>query len=207
MKGLIGKKIGMSQIFDEKGRAIPVTVIEAGPCTVTQLKTMKKDGYNALQLGMIEVDEKKLNKPMKGHFKKKEVAPKKVLRELHFDNTDEYKLGQTLTVELFELGEKVDIVGTSKGKGFAGAMKRWNFNGGPMSHGSMFKRKPASGGCTDFARTMVGKRGPGRMGGDRVTVQGLKVLKVYPDRHLLLVKGAVPGADNGYLLIKNSVKK
>jgi len=207
MKGLLGKKIGMSQIFDEKGRALPVTIIKAGPCTITQIKTVKKDGYNALQLGMEEIEnEKRLNKPLKGHFSKEKVPPHKILKELRIDNVEEYKLGEKLTVSIFEVGERVDIVGTSKGKGFAGVMKRWGFAGGVSSHGSMFKRKPASGGCTDNARTIRGKKGPGRLGGGRVTTQGVKVLKIYSDNNLILVKGCVPGVKNGLLLIKNSIK-
>jgi len=207
MKGLIGKKIGMTQIFDETGKSIPVTVIEAGPCTITQIKTMEKDGYKALQLGFGDIKEKKVNKPLRGHFLKKKLSPLRFLKEFNVEDIEPYKIGQIIKVDTFEVGEKVDIIGTSKGKGFAGAMKRWNFAGGPNTHGSMFKRKPASGGSTDAARTFRGKRGPGRMGGDRISAQGLNVIKVYTDRNLILVKGSVPGAKNGLLLIKKSVKK
>ena len=209
MKGLIGKKIGMSQIFDEKGRAIPVTVIVAGPCTVTQVKTVEKDGYDALQLGMEEIKKgKKLTKPFEGHFKKNNIPCHRHVKEFKYEQVGEYKTGQKLAVgDIFKVGEVVDIVGTSKGKGFAGAMKRWNFSGGPKSHGSMHNRKPASGGATDAARTFKGKKRPGRMGGARVTVQSLQVVKIYPDKNLMLIRGSVPGAKNGVLLIKESVKK
>ena len=189
MKGLIGKKIGMSQIFDEIGRAIPVTVIEAGPCSVTQLKTVQKDGYNAIQIGIGDVKKNRMKKPLEGHFNKAEVPYMKHVREFRFEYAEEYKLGQKLTVEdYFKVGERVDIVGTSKGKGFAGAMKRWNFHGGPRSHGSMHNRKPASGGSTDAARTFKGKKTAGRMGGKRVTVQGLKIVKILTDKNLILLK-------------------
>lgn len=207
MKGLIGKKIGMSHIFDEKGIAIPVTIIEAGPCTVTQIKKVDSDGYNALQLGAGVAKKKQVNKPLEGHFKKSDISFQKYLKEFRINDVDEYKVGQKLTIEeLFEVGERVDVVGTSKGKGFAGAVKRWGFSGGSQTHGSMHKRKPASGGSTDAARTFKGKKRPGRMGGRRVTVQGLKIVKIYTDKNLILLKGAVPGSDNGFLLIKQSVK-
>jgi len=209
MKGLIGKKIGMTQIFDDNGKAIPVTVIVAGPCTVTQVKTLDRDGYDALQLGIEELKKgKKIPKPLEGHFKKNELSCYRYLREFKFDNITDYKTGQKLNVkDIFKTGELVDVVGTSKGKGFAGGVKRWGFSGGPRTHGSMHHRKAASGGSTDAARTFKGKKRPGRMGGKRTTVQGLKVLKVYSDKHLLLVKGSVPGAKNEFLLIKESVKK
>lgn len=207
MKGLLGEKLGMTQILDEQGNLIPVTVIKTGPCIVVQKKTKEKDKYESLQLGFKPLKKKKVLQPMKGHFKKAGVKPCQYLREFAFKNIDQFKLGMELKVDTFTVGEKVDITGISKGKGFAGAMKRWGFSGGPRSHGSMSHRRPASGGSTDAAKTLKGKRSPGRMGARRSTVQGLKIIKVYNEKHLLLVKGGVPGANGSILEIRKSIKR
>lgn len=206
-KAVLGKKIGMTQIFDEEGKAIPVTVIESKPCVVVQKKNLETDGYNAIQVGFGDVKEKRVSKPIKGHFKKAQLKPMKYLREFRLDNIDNYKVGQEINVDTFKPGDRVDVTGISKGKGFAGGVKRWHFNRGPMGHGSMYHRRPGSLGATDPARVFKGRKLPGRMGGERVTVQNLEVIKVYPDRNLMLVKGAVPGTKNSLLLIKDTVKK
>jgi len=206
-KAILGKKIGMTQIFDEEGKAIPVTVIESKPCVVVQKKNLETDGYNAIQVGFGDVKEKRVGKPIKGHFKKAQLKPMKYLREFRLDNIDNYKVGQEINVDTFKPGDRVDVTGISKGKGFAGSVKRWHFNRGPMGHGSMYHRRPGSLGATDPARVFKGRKLPGRMGGERVTVQNLEVIKVYPDRNLMLVKGAVPGTKNSLLLIKDTVKK
>lgn len=206
-KAILGKKIGMTQIFNEEGKAIPVTVIESKPCVVVQKKNLETDGYNAIQVGFGDVKEKRVSKPIKGHFKKAQLKPMKYLREFRLDNIDNYKVGQEINVDTFKPGDRVDVTGISKGKGFAGGVKRWHFNRGPMGHGSMYHRRPGSLGATDPARVFKGRKLPGRMGGERVTVQNLEVIKVYPDRNLMLVKGAVPGTKNSLLLIKDTVKK
>ncbi|NPV44207.1 MAG: 50S ribosomal protein L3 [Firmicutes bacterium] len=206
-KAILGKKIGMTQIFDEEGKAIPVTVIESKPCVVVQKKNLETDGYNAIQVGFGDVKEKRVSKPIKGHFKKAQLKPMKYLREFRLDNIDNYKVGQEINVDTFKPGDRVDVTGISKGKGFAGGVKRWHFNRGPMGHGSMYHRRPGSLGATDPARVFKGRKLPGRMGGERVTVQNLEVIKVYPDRNLMLIKGAVPGTKNSLLLIKDTVKK
>jgi large subunit ribosomal protein L3 len=206
-KGILGKKIGMTQIFDEAGRAIPVTVIEAGPCVVVQKKTVEKDGYSAIQVGFEDIKESKLNKPLRGHFAKHGVIPKRFLRELRLKDTDKYEVGQEIRVDIFQPGEKVDVTGISKAKGFQGVIKRHGQQRGPMSHGSMYHRRVGSMGSNTFpARTFPGKKMPGRMGGERVTVLNLQVVKVDPDRNLLLVKGSVPGNKNSLLIIRDSVK-
>jgi large subunit ribosomal protein L3 len=206
VEGLIGKKIGMTQQFDEKGNAIPVTILEVGPCTVIQKKTEGKDGYSALQLGFVEKNPKRRpNKAEEGHFEKASLPPTKVLREFSFDAEDDVKEGDQLSVEIFEVGEKVDIVGTSKGKGFAGVIKRWGFHGGKGSHGSMFHRAPGSIGCSaDPSRVLKGKKLPGQMGDERVTVKNLLIVETDKEQNLLVVKGAVPGAKGGYVLIKKT---
>jgi large subunit ribosomal protein L3 len=206
VEGLIGKKIGMTQQFDEKGNAIPVTIIRVGPCAVIQRRTEEKDGYSALQLGFIEEKpKKKPNKAMDGHFQKSGVPPTKVLREFMCETKEEIKEGDQFSVDIFKVGEKVDIVGTSKGKGFAGVVKRWGFHGGKGSHGSMFHRAPGSIGCSaDPSRVMKGKKLPGQMGNERVTVKNLSVIETDTEHNLLVVKGAVPGAEGGYLLIKKT---
>lgn len=210
VEGIIGKKIGMTQIFDEEGNVIPVTVIKAGPCTVIQKKTKDKDGYEALQLGLVEEKPKKHpNKPEQGHFKKSGSPVLKVLREVKYQGPVELKEGDQILVDIFEVGEKVHVVGISKGKGFQGVVKRHGFAGGDAAHGSMFHRAPGSIGASSFpSRVIKGMRMGGRMGGDRVTVRNLKVVQVDKENHLLLVKGAVPGANGGIVLIKKgSFKK
>lgn len=208
-KGILGKKVGMTQVFNPAGQLVPVTVVEAGPCVVVQIKTEEKDGYSAVQLGFEEVKKKKLvNKPLSGHFARAGVNPQRHLREIRIDagEQDKYQVGQVLKADLFQEGEKVDVTGTSKGKGFAGAVKRYGFNRGPMSHGSMYHRRPGSLGATDPERVFKGRRLPGRMGGEQVTIQGLEVVQVDPENNLLLLKGAVPGRKGSLLLIKETVK-
>ena len=205
-KAILGIKIGMTQIFDEQGQAVPVTVVEAGPCTVLQKKSLASDGYNAIQVGFGSVKENRVNKPLKGHFKKANVKPLRFIREFRMENIDEYEIGQEIKVDLFAPGDVVDVVGTSKGKGFAGGVKRHNFARGSMGHGSKYHRRPGSLGAKGPARVFKGRKLPGRMGGERVTVQGLKVVKVYPERNLILIKGSIPGPKKGLVLIKNTVK-
>ena len=205
MKGIIGRKVGMMQLFDETGKAIPVTVISAGPCKVTEIRTQEKDGYTAVQMGFGEVKENKVNKPVAGFYKKINVSPMKVLREFRANDTKGFEIGQEIKASIFEAGQYVDVVGTSIGKGFAGGIKRHHFNGGPKTHGSMSHRKPCSGGATDAARTIKGTRKPGHMGNERVTAQGLKVVRVDDEKNLIIVRGAVPGAKKGLLMIKESV--
>lgn len=206
-KGILGKKIGMTQVFDETGKVIPVTVIEAGPCVVVQKKTVEKDGYSAIQVGFEDIKENKLNKPLRGHFAKHGVKPKRYLRELRLKDADKYEVGQEIRVDIFSPGERVDVTGISKAKGFQGVIKRHGKQRGPMSHGSMYHRRVGSMGSNTFpARTFPGKKMPGRMGGQRVTVLNLQVVKVDPERNLLLVKGSVPGNKNSLLIIRDSVK-
>lgn len=202
----MGIKVGMTQIYNEEGKAIPVTVVEAGPCTVLQKKKVETDGYNAIQVGFYNLKEKLANKPIKGHFKKANVKPLRYIREFRVDNVDDYEIGQEINVGIFEEGDIVDITGTSKGKGFAGGVKRHNFARGSMGHGSKYHRRPGSLGAKGPARVFKGRKLPGRLGGERVTVQCLKVVKVYSDRNLILVKGAIPGPKRGLVIIKNSVK-
>lgn len=206
MKAILGRKVGMTQISDPEGRVIPVTVIEAEPCVITQLKQKERDGYNAIQIGWIKLKESRLTKPLKGHFAKAEVTPRKFLREIRQDDLKGYKLGEEIKADIFKAGDSVDVTGISKGKGFSGVMKRWHFKGGPASHGSMIHRKPMSIGATDAARVFKGQKMPGHLGDKRVTVQNLKVVKVRPEDNLLLIQGAVPGAKNKLLLIKEAVK-
>lgn len=201
INGIIGKKLGMTQVFDESGMLVPVTVIEAGPCVVTQIKTLEKDGYEGVQIAFGDVKENRVTKPVKGQFAKSESTPKRYIREVPVDDVAELKLGQEIRADLFEPGEHVKITGTSKGKGFAGTVKRYHFHGADMTHGSMIHRKPQSGGATDAARTFKGVKRPGRMGNERVTQRGLIVYRVDAFRNLLLIKGSVPGANGGLLLI------
>lgn len=205
-KAIMGIKVGMTQIYNEEGKAIPVTVVEAGPCTVLQKKKVETDGYNAIQVGFYNLKEKLANKPIKGHFKKANVKPLRYIREFRVENVDDYEIGQEIDVSIFEEGDIVDITGTSKGKGFAGGVKRHNFARGAMAHGSKYHRGPGSLGAKGPARVFKGRKLPGRMGGERVTVQCLKVVKVYSDRNLILIKGAIPGPKRGLVIIKNSVK-
>ncbi|AGC69595.1 50S ribosomal protein L3 [Thermoclostridium stercorarium subsp. stercorarium DSM 8532] len=207
-KCMLGKKIGMTQIFAEDGTLIPVTVIKAGPVTVIQKKTVETDGYNALKVGFEDVSEKKVNKPTKGQFDKAGVSPKKYLREFRIENVDNYEVGQEIKVQdMFSEGDRVDVTGISKGKGFQGTIKRFGASRGPMSHGSGYHRGVGSMGAnTDPARVFKGKKMPGHMGNEKVTVQNLTVVRVDAERGLLLVKGAVPGVKGGLLMIKDSVK-
>lgn len=210
MKGILGKKVGMTQIFNERGEVIPVTVIEAGPCFVAQVKTVERDGYAAIQLGFEEAKPKRLTQPQLKHLQKSNLPPLRYLRELLVSKDDltNFQEGQKLTVDIFEEGELVDVTGASKGKGFAGVVKRHGFRGGPKTHGQSDRhRAPGSvGACTTPGRVFKGKRMAGRMGGERVTVQSLSVVMVDPERNLLAVKGAVPGAKNGLLLIRQARK-
>ena len=207
MKTLIGKKVGMTQIFDNKGKVIPVTVIEAGPCVVAQVKSVETDGYNAIQLGFEDVKESKLNKPEKGHFAKANVAPKKHLREFRVDSVEGVAVGTEFTVSEFAEGDKLDIQGTSKGKGFQGVIKRHGQHRGPMGHGSMYHRRPGSMGPTSTpGRVFKGKKLPGHMGKVTVTIQNLDVIKVDTDKNVVLVKGSVPGPKGAILKLRQSVK-
>ena len=206
-KGLIGKKIGMTQIFDEQGKVIPVTVIEAGPCVVAQVKTVETDGYDAIQLGFGDVKESKINKPEKGHFAKSKLSPKKHLREFRLDSIENVKVGDELKADIFETGEALDIQGTSKGKGFQGVIKRHGQSRGPMGHGSMYHRRPGSMGPTSTpGRVFKGKKLPGHMGHQTITIQNLEIVRVDLDKNVILVKGSVPGAKGAILKLKTSVK-
>lgn len=207
-KGIIGKKVGMTQIFMSDGTVIPVTVVEAGPCVVVQKKTVESDGYNALQLGFGKIlKAKKINKPMAGHFKKNNLEFFKILKEFRTDNVEEFEVGQEIKADIFAEGDLVDVQGISIGKGFQGVIKRHGFGGGPASHGSDFHRAPGSIGMCEFpGETLKGKKMPGRMGNKTVTIQGLKIVKVMADKNVLLIKGAVPGHKNGIIYIKKSTK-
>ena len=207
-KGLIGRKVGMTQIFDEKGNVIPVTVVELGPCTVTQKKTVENDGYNAVQLGFEDKKVTRTNKPMKGHFDKANVAPKKVLKEFRLEDDSAINVGDIIKADIFAAGEKVDVVGTSKGKGTAGVIKRWNFSRLKESHGTgPVHRHPGSLGVIDPARIFKGKRMAGHLGCERVTIQNLDVVKVDAENNLIAIKGAIPGPKKGIVMVVNSVKK
>jgi large subunit ribosomal protein L3 len=208
VKGILGTKLGMTQVWDNN-RVVPVTVVQAGPCVVTQVRTPDRDGYPAVQLGFGAIDPRKVNQPESGHFAKAEVAPRRHLVELRTTDASEYALGQEVTVETFAPGQFVDVTGTTKGKGFAGVMKRHGFHGLRASHGVERKhRSPgAIGGCATPGRVFKGTRMAGRMGGVRFTVQNLVIQAVDPDNHLLLVKGAVPGPKGGLVLIRSAVKK
>ncbi len=209
MQAILGKKIGMTQYITAAGNLIPVTALEAGPCIVTDLKTKEKHGYRAIQLGFDDnIKDKNLSKALKTYFEKKKLKPKKYLREVRLDEKENYELGQELKADIFKAGDLVDVRGTTIGKGFAGGMKRWNWRGGPGSHGSMFHRRIGSVGASSFpSRTWPGHHMPGRMGGAELTVQNLEVIKVDVAQNLILVKGAVPGADNSLLYIRRSLKK
>jgi len=204
-KGIIGKKLGMTQVFNDDGTVTPVTVVQAGPCVVTQKKTVEVDGYNAIQMGFEDKKEFRTNKPLKGHFKRAGVKPKKHVKEFR-DFPVDVNEGDQITVEEFTEGELVDVTGVSKGKGFAGTVKRYNFNRGPMTHGSHNHRAPGSIGATDAARVFKGKKLPGRMGNERVTIQNLEIVKVDKEKDLLLIKGSVPGPTNGIVYVKEAVK-
>lgn len=208
VKGILGSKLGMTQVWDENNRVVPVTVVQAGPCVVTQVRTPDKDGYSAVQLAYGAIDPRKVNKPLTGHFEKAGTAPRRNLVELRTTDATEYELGAEVTVEAFELGQLVDITGTTKGKGFAGVMKRHGFHGLRASHGVERKhRSPGSiGGCATPGRVFKGLRMAGRMGGVRYTVQNLTVHAVDPENNLLLIKGAVPGPKGGLVLIRTAAK-
>ena len=206
-KAIIGRKVGMTQIFDEAGKVIPVTVLEAGPCVVAQVKSVETDGYNAIQLGFGDVKESKVNKPVKGHFAKSKLALKKHLREFKMDSVEDVKVGDELKADVFAKGDKVDIQGISKGKGFQGVIKRHGQHRGPMGHGSMYHRRPGSMGPTSTpGRVFKGKKLPGHMGRVTVTIQNLDVVKVDSDKNVVLVKGSVPGPKGAILKLKTSVK-
>jgi large subunit ribosomal protein L3 len=204
---LIGKKLGMSQLFSADGEAMPVTVIQAGPCTITQIKSVDSDGYNALQLSFGEKEPQGTTKPLLGHFKRCGKGPFKVIKEVKVDDVGDFELGQEISAEIFQIGELIHVMGRSKGKGFAGTIKRWNFSRGPISHGGMNKRPPGSIGCSASpSRVIKGRKMPGQMGNRKVTVKGLKIVDVRPEENIILVKGAVPGGRNGVVLIKRSGK-
>lgn len=208
VKGIIGKKIGMTQIFTENGTVVPVTVVQAGPCVITQKKTVESDGYNAIQIGFEKIlSEKKVNKPQAGHFKKAGTEPMKYLREVRVDVIDDYTVGQVINADIFNAGDLVDVQGITIGKGFSGAMKRWNFGGGPAGHGSGFHRAPGSIGMKEWpAEVNKGKKMAGHLGVEKVTVQRLKVVRVMPETNVILVEGAVPGHKNGIVYIKHTAK-
>ena len=208
MKAIIGKKVGMSQIFDENGHVIPVTVIEAGPCVVVQKKTSEKEGYEAVQLGFEDISERKLTKPEKGHLDKAGVAPKKYLREFDLENAAELNVGDIVKADTFKEGDFVDVTGTSKGHGYQGVVKRWNAGRTPMTHGGgpVHRHVGSRGSGTDPSRIFKGTGGPGQMGGETVTIQNLEVVKVDPELNLIAVRGAVPGPKGGLVLIKSTVK-
>ena len=206
-KGIIGKKIGMTQIFDEVGNAIPVTVIEAGPCAVTQIKTKETDGYEAVQLGFQDVAAKHVNKPAAGHFKKAGSSAKKHLKEFRLEDISGYSIGETVTADIFAAGEKVDITGVTKGRGYSGTVKRWGTAILRMTHGTgPIHRQPGSMGVIDPARIFKNKKMPGQYGNEQVTVLNLEVVKIDAEKNLIAVKGAVPGAKGGIVFIRNAVK-
>ena len=208
-KAILGRKLGMTQIFTEEGRVVPVTVVESGNNFVLQNKTDETDGYNAVQIGFGDIKEKNVNKPLKGHFEKEGVRAVRFIREMRLAAPSEYNVGDTIGVDIFAAGDLVDVVGTSKGKGFAGGIKRHNFARGPMGHGSKSHREPGSTGAMisgPGGRVLKGRKLPGRMGGERVTVQRLTIVRVDSDRNLILIKGAIPGPKKGFVVIKDTVK-
>ena len=207
-KAIIGKKVGMTQIFDETGKVIPVTVIEAGPCTVVQKKTVENDGYESVQLGFEDLADKKVTKPMKGHFEKAGVSAKKYLKEFRLENCAAYNVGDVLKADVFAAGDKIDVVGISKGKGYAGVVKRWNAHSQEHTHGvgPVHRSVGSTGANTDPSRVMPGKHMPGHLGAEQVTVQNLEVVKVDAEANMIAIRGAVPGPKGGVVFIKNSVK-
>ncbi len=208
-KGIIGRKIGMTQIFDEKGCVIPVTVVEAGPCVVVQKKTVENDGYEAIQLGFEDVKAEKVNKPMKGHFAKSDVAPKRILREFRLADCAALNVGDVVKTDAFAVGEHVDVVGTSKGKGYAGAIKRWDFQRLKETHGTgpVARHAGSLGACSSPSRVYKGMKGAGHLGAERVTVQNLEIVKIDAENNLIAIKGAIPGARKGIVVISDTVKK
>ena len=207
-KGIIGKKMGMTQIFDENGKVVPVTVVEAGPCTVVQKKTVESDGYVAVQLGYGDISAKKVSKPAKGHFDKADVAPKRTLREFRLDDISAMNVGDILKADVFAVGDRIDVVGTSKGKGYAGAIKRWNQHRLRESHGTgpVARHAGSMGSCSTPSRVFKGKRLPGHLGAERVTIQNLKVVQVDAENNLIAIKGAIPGPKGSVVCISDSVK-
>ena len=206
-KAIIGKKIGMTQIFDENGKVVPVTVVEAGPCVVVQKKTSDNDGYEAIQVGFEEIREKLVNKPRKGQFAKAGTTLRRTLKEFRLDDISQYEVGQEIKADVFEAGDKVDVAGVSKGKGFQGCIKRWNQHTGDMTHGSKFKRAPGSmGASSDPSRVFKNKRMPGHMGSVNTTVINLEVVKVIAEKNLILIKGGIPGPNKGRVVIRDSAR-
>ncbi|MGG1635954.1 50S ribosomal protein L3 [Paenibacillus sp. FSL A5-0031] len=207
MKGILGKKLGMTQVFTAEGNVVPVTVIEAGPCVVLQKKDQENDGYEAVQFGFSDKKESRSNKPEAGHAKKANTTPKRYVREIRGINLGDYEVGQEVKADLFTEGEFVDVTGISKGKGFAGVIKRWGQSTGPMSHGSRYHRGPGSMGSIQANRVPKGKRLPGHMGHETITIQKLEVIRVDVERNVLLIKGSIPGPKNGFVKVKQTVKK
>src|SRR6188474_1331056 len=206
--GIIGRKVGMTQLFAEDGSVVPATVIKAGPCVVVQRKTASTDGYESVQLGLVDAKPAKVRKPMEGHYKKANVPPTRVLREVKLAKDGDPKVGDQVLVSMFENGERVDIIGTSRGKGFQGVVKRHHFAGGAATHGSMFHRAPGSIGASSFpSRVVKGMRAAGRMGGDRITTRNVKIVQVDAENNLLVIRGAVPGGPNGILVVRRAVKR
>lgn len=207
MKGILGKKLGMTQVFTADGNVIPVTVIEAGPCVVLQKKDQENDGYVSIQVGFSDKKANRANKPEVGHAKKAETAPKRYIREFRGINDGEYEVGQEIKADLFTAGEFVDVTATSKGKGFTGTIQRWNQSRGPMAHGSRYHRGPGSMGSIQANRVPKGKHLPGHMGSETVTIQNLEIVRVDVERNVLLVKGSIPGPKNSFVKVKSTVKK
>lgn len=206
-KAIIGKKIGMTQIFNQDGVAIPVTVIEAGPCSVIQKKSKERDGYEAVQVAFDQIDEKKVNRPIKGHYKKSGLTTQRFLRELKLSNSAILEIGSVIKCDIFKEGDKVDVQGTSKGHGFSGTIKRWNFHTGPMAHGSGYHRGVGSMGANSTpSKVIKNKKMPGQYGNDTVTVQNLEIVKILNDKNLILVKGSIPGSKGGLVIIKETCK-
>lgn len=206
--GILGRKVGMTQVFDDKGSLIPVTVIEAGPCKILQKKTVEKEGYNAIQIGFGKKTKKSTNKPLMGHFEKSGSEPLQFIKEIRLDNVDQYEVGQEIGVEIFNEGERIDAIGESIGRGFQGTIKRHNGHRGPESHGSQYHRRPGSMSASAWpSRVMKGKKLPGRMGGERTTTLNLKVIKADKEKNLLLIKGCVPGCENSFLILRKPVRR
>ena len=208
-KGIIGKKIGMTQIFDANGKVVPVTVVEAGPCPVTQKKTIENDGYESVQLGFQDVKVERLTKPLKGHFAKADVAPKKVLKEFRLSDISSVNVGDVIKADIFAVGDSVDVTGTSKGKGTAGAIKRWNFSRLKESHGTgpVARHAGSLGACSDPSRVYKGKKLAGHLGNEKVTVQNLSIVKIDAENNLIAIKGAIPGPKGSFVVIKDTCKK
>ena len=208
-KGIIGKKIGMTQIFDANGKVVPVTVVEAGPCPVTQKKTLENDGYESVQLGFQDVKVERLTKPLKGHFAKADVAPKKVLREFRLSDISSVNVGDVIKADIFAVGDSVDVTGTSKGKGTAGAIKRWNFSRLKETHGTgpVARHAGSLGACSDPSRVYKGKKLAGHLGNEKVTVQNLSIVKIDAENNLIAIKGAIPGPKGSFVVIKDTCKK